>query len=474
MNNNSEHHLSEKESASWICPKCGRENTGNFCSFCGAPHSAEEISQSSAPSEQKETPSSRKKNHHSHRRKHSLFSHSHKKRKRDHSDGNSRSKDTSRKKHHFFAILIGIAVIVICAVLVTVLLKRKQDTDHAGSAYTSYSMFDSKVSADIPNTLTADTEQSDADAYLYSSDSISLQVHFEMHSIDGVSGDSADNAADTFIDSLDSSFSIKNRETENINGVSSEVLSGTINESDGTVYSTEMAVMTLHNRILYVYCTWPSAEKTDYEDTADYIIESVKIDSSITIDGAAKTVTAIAATYDGAETSGTVLDSSNTGIHVTASYTDGTISDDLTGWAVKESKTLSAGRPATITITYEDTYTCELTVSCSDTDSSAYKDACSSIAYDDLLQDPDTYANQNIKIAGQVTDISESAEGTVLRIATKKNSSSDEYTDDIFYVTYNDETSIQKGSTVTLYGVYTGLYTDGDTAVPSMEALYIE
>lgn len=125
-------------------------------------------------------------------------------------------------------------------------------------------------------------------------------------------------------------------------------------------------------------------------------------------------------------------------------------------------------------------YTTEETEDTSDT-SSIYdipsdfsKDSCESVSYEKLERSPDDYEYTYIKKSGKVL---QSMDGDVvsLRVAT-----SGDY-DDVIYVEYDPEimdVRVLEDDYVTLYGVYTGIYSyesagSGTISIPSMVAYKI-
>ena len=190
-------------------------------------------------------------------------------------------------------------------------------------------------------------------------------------------------------------------------------------------------------------------------------------------------LTSISAEYDGDTEEGTVLDNSNTGIHVTGTYEDGS-TDSITDWTIASPVTLSADQDATVTIT-SGNLSCDLTVHCTTESPDTFKASCQNIAYDDVARNPDNYITQRLHIYGQVIQVQDQGSDVILRIATK-DSGYGNYYDDVYLVqyTYKDgDPRLLEDDMVDVYGYCAGSYTytsvlGASVTVPSMLASYID
>lgn len=98
------------------------------------------------------------------------------------------------------------------------------------------------------------------------------------------------------------------------------------------------------------------------------------------------------------------------------------------------------------------------------------------ITYDQLARTPDDYFGKAIKITGEVIQLMEGTDTNAIRLAV------DGSYDTIMYMEYNPsiiEQRILEDDTITVYGIYCGIYqytsTMGATiSVPSMAAQHIE
>jgi hypothetical protein len=75
------------------------------------------------------------------------------------------------------------------------------------------------------------------------------------------------------------------------------------------------------------------------------------------------TITELSASYSGSTEEGTVIDNSNSGITVSAKYTNGTEAKKLSGWDVENPSSLIAGQTTVYKIKFSD-YECELSITC--------------------------------------------------------------------------------------------------------------
>ena len=92
--------------------------------------------------------------------------------------------------------------------------------------------------------------------------------------------------------------------------------------------------------------------------------------------------------------------------------------------------------------------------------------------YEDYARNPDTYAFQNVQITGEVIQVVEGDDVIVYRIVT------DDAYDQIWYIEYvpvPGESRILEEDTVTVYGIYYGIYSyesvmGGTISVPAIYA----
>lgn len=188
-------------------------------------------------------------------------------------------------------------------------------------------------------------------------------------------------------------------------------------------------------------------------------------------------IQSISATYSGSTEEGTVLDNSNDGISVIASYDDGN-TENIDNFNISSPATLTAGQSSTVTIDYSG-FTCDLTVTCTTLTEDQYKAQCQDISYDELARNPDTYEGQYVKFTGEVIQVQEGILN-VFRI----NVTEDEYGfwDDtvlVYYMYGDGESRILEDDIVTFYGKYNGLETyesilGQSITIPSVGASYID
>lgn len=188
-------------------------------------------------------------------------------------------------------------------------------------------------------------------------------------------------------------------------------------------------------------------------------------------------VTSIEAQYSGSTEAGTVLDSDNSGITVTATYDDGS-TGTLVFWDIQEPQTLQAGQTSVVTINASG-QTCELSVACTSLTEKDFKKQCKKISYEKLAREPDAHNGEYIKIHGQVIQVLEEDNSVTLRVATK-DSGYGNYYDDVVLVYYeygDQDKKILEDDMITLWGKYGGTYTyettmGGNVTVPMMYASY--
>lgn len=188
------------------------------------------------------------------------------------------------------------------------------------------------------------------------------------------------------------------------------------------------------------------------------------------------TIESISAKYTGSCEEGTVLDSKNDKIIVTAKYQDGS-QEEVEGWKVKEAVSLKADQTAKVTITYEGK-SCTLEVACSTMSKAVYMSKCKTVSYKELARNPQKYEGQMIKFTGEVFQVQEGFINIYLISVTHKGYG---FYDDNVYVSYlslGDETRVLEDDIVTFYGVFQGLKTyttvRGDSrTIPEVTAKYI-
>lgn len=110
------------------------------------------------------------------------------------------------------------------------------------------------------------------------------------------------------------------------------------------------------------YIENPTELKID--QTAEVTVVYKKKKATLAINCTSSAVTKITASYDGDTSADVVLNNNNNGIKVTAEFENGT-KKLVTGWTIKESKTLKPDEEMTVTISYEGAEA-TLTVPCSD------------------------------------------------------------------------------------------------------------
>lgn len=169
-------------------------------------------------------------------------------------------------------------------------------------------------------------------------------------------------------------------------------------------------------------------------------------------------VTSISATYSGATEAGTVLDTSNSGIEVKATYDDNS-SKSVSGWTIDAAQTLAAEQTSTVTISFEGAST-QLSVTCTTLTEDDYKAQCASMDYDGLARNPDKVKGSSVTITGKVIQVQESSDSTILLM----NVTQDGYgiwSDPIMvgYVPAAGQDKILEDDIVTIWGVDMGTQT---------------
>lgn len=191
-----------------------------------------------------------------------------------------------------------------------------------------------------------------------------------------------------------------------------------------------------------------------------------------------KVIKSLSAAYTGSTKAGTVLDVSNMGILVTATYEDGT-SGSIERFTIPQPATLSAEQESSVTIKYGDA-SCVLTVKCTTPLPETFKSQCKNISYDDLARTPDSYTGQNIKFTGKIIQVVDNGTSAIYRInVTQGDYEIWEDTVLVSYVYENGQSRFLEDDIVTFYGEYAGLTTytstmGGDITIPSVSAAYID
>jgi hypothetical protein len=193
----------------------------------------------------------------------------------------------------------------------------------------------------------------------------------------------------------------------------------------------------------------------------------------------APTITGISATYNGSTKKGTVLNASNAGIKVVATYSDGT-TGSISDYTIAAPATLAAGQTSEVTITSGDV-SCQLSVTCTTLTEDQYKAQCVGMSYEDLARNPDSVEGSYVAVTGQVIQVQQgSNNGLTLRVSITKDSY-DIWTDPVLvaYTLPAGADNILEKDIVTVYGVSAGDYTyttvlGASMTVPSIEAAYID
>lgn len=191
-----------------------------------------------------------------------------------------------------------------------------------------------------------------------------------------------------------------------------------------------------------------------------------------------KELESISAIYSGSTEAGTSINNDNTGISVTATYSDGT-TEQVTGWSVDNPGELVASQTSDFNISYQGK-TCSLSIACTTLDETSYKNSCEKIPYDDLARTPDNYTGSNVVFEGEVIQVIEGTGNTTYRINVTKGDYG--IWDDTVLVYFENDSSsprILEDDIVTFYGTYGGLYTYESTmgasiTVPLVYAEFID
>ncbi len=162
----------------------------------------------------------------------------------------------------------------------------------------------------------------------------------------------------------------------------------------------------------------------------------------------------LSAKFTGKASAGTILDENNKDIVVEAQLKDGS-KKELSDWKIDKPVELKEDATATVTITYGE-YICELTVVCADMSESKYKAQCQIVPYNSLLRSPGKYENTYIKITGTVFQIVSEASSPFYYSVYFIKSGGNLYKVNID--NYDSDTRILEDDTITVWGVYDGIY----------------
>lgn len=217
--------------------------------------------------------------------------------------------------------------------------------------------------------------------------------------------------------------------------------------------------------------------KNDSKPNSEYT-KNVAVETDKTEVNKEPVLKSISSSYSGGTEAGTILDSSNSGISVTATYDDGS-SRNVTGWTIESPVTLSAGQKSQCTIKYEE-QTCTLSVTCTTVTPDAYKAQCQDISYDALARTPDNYTGQFIRFTGKIIQVLDEGDSATYRIDVTQGDYG--IWDDTVLVSYEYKeggSRFLKDDIVTFYGMYAGLYTYKSTlganiTIPNVYAEYID
>ncbi len=190
------------------------------------------------------------------------------------------------------------------------------------------------------------------------------------------------------------------------------------------------------------------------------------------------TITGISATYSGSTEEGTVLNTSNAGIQVAATYSDGS-TKEVSDYTIAEPATLTAGQTSTVTITSGDE-SCQLSVACTTLTADQYKAQCTGMSFEDLARNPDSVKGSYVSVTGQVIQVQQDSSDLVLRVSITKDSYGI-WSDPIIvaYTLPAGADNILEKDIVTIYGQSVGDYTyttvlGASETVPAISAKYID
>lgn len=209
------------------------------------------------------------------------------------------------------------------------------------------------------------------------------------------------------------------------------------------------------------------------DTTSTLKIKSGEFETELEIECSTVTLVELSATYDGKTTEGTVLDSSNAGIHVTAKYKSGT-TKEVTDYKIEQPATLEADKKSSITISYEDK-SCTLEVQCTTQSPEQFKAGCEAVSYEDFARNPDNYEHKEVKFSGKVLQVIENNNLICLRVQVTGN------INDVVFVQYVSlgGARILEDDQITFYGYAAGLYSyesvlGSKITIPKVMAMYID
>ena len=217
-------------------------------------------------------------------------------------------------------------------------------------------------------------------------------------------------------------------------------------------------------------------EKTvtlEADTTSKLKIKAGEFETELSVECSTMTLTELSATYDGKTIEGTVLDASNTGIHVTAKYKNGT-TKEITDYKVGQPATLEADKKSSITISYGDK-NCTLEVQCTTQSPEQFKASCEAISYEDFARNPDNYDDRKVKFSGKVLQVVEINDLVCLRVQVTGN------INDVVFVQYASlgGARILEDDQIVFYGYAAGLYSyesvlGAKITLPKVMAMYVD
>ena len=190
-----------------------------------------------------------------------------------------------------------------------------------------------------------------------------------------------------------------------------------------------------------------------YSVTAEYTdpYTKEKLTDTAEIHCAVNTVTGIEVSYIGSTVEGTVLDNSNSGFKVVATYKSGE-KEEVSGWNIKNPQELVADTTSIVKIEYAG-ISKSLSIECSTLSPKNYKASCTTVSYDELLRNPNDYKDEKIKMSGEIVQVLEGS-GWVLQGEYRV-----EVGDNKYIVLYNYDRSsgnLIEGDHITIYGEAAG------------------
>lgn len=184
-----------------------------------------------------------------------------------------------------------------------------------------------------------------------------------------------------------------------------------------------------------------------------------------------RTVKRLSAEYRGSAQEGEVLDSSNNGFVVTATYSNGD-SEVVNGWKIAEPATLKSSQSSTVIISYSGQEV-SVTVECSLFVPETYKSLCAPVSYDELVRTPDVYEGNPVKISGRIHHIetdNSSDSCCIYHVYTG-------YYDDPIKIRFSGTLTsgnLMEDDYITCYGEYQGIDATGYSHIPLLNARIID